>query len=336
MDLYINSLAVALPEKILTNADLEEIMDTSDEWIRTRTGILQRHILKEEENSADFAIKAAKEALLLANLEANELTHIFVATCTPQMLTPSMACLVAGALEIKENKQLFALDINAACSGFVYGIELIRSIFALNPKAKVLFVTSESLSRRMNYLDRSTSVLFGDAAAAVVLSNAPLSDANQPQLKIIDSLCYADGTLKDLITIGGGTALIGHVGYELKEDFFLQMQGREVYKHAIRSMAQSCKDILGKNDLSLDDIRFAVPHQANIRIIEAVYDKLEVPEKARFINVQKYGNTSASSIPLALSDIFEANSLEDNNKILLTTFGGGLTWGSALLEVCKV
>ncbi len=332
MNLYINSLAVSLPEKILTNFDLEKIMDTSDEWIRTRTGIEQRHVLQEEENSADFAIEAAKEALLLASIEANELTHIFVATCTPQMLTPSMACLVAGALEIKENKQLFALDINAACSGFVYGIELIRSIFALNPKAKVLFVTSESLSRRMNYLDRSTSVLFGDAATAIVISSQILSDAHQPQLKIIDSLCYTDGTLKDLITIGGGTALIGHVGYELREDFFLQMQGRDVYKHAIRSMAQSCKDILEKHSLNLSEIRFAVPHQANMRIIEAVYDKLEVPLEARFVNVHKYGNTSASSIPLALHDVFEKNLLRADDKILLTTFGGGLTWGSALFE----
>ncbi len=332
MNLYINSLAIDVPERILTNLDLEKMMDTTDEWIRTRTGIEQRHVMREDENGSTFAIAASKKALELAQLPASELTHIFVATCTPQMLTPSMACLVAGALEITENKQLYALDINAACSGFVYGVELIRSIFALNPNAKVLFVTSESLSRRMNYQDRTTSVLFGDAAGALVITNSP-RELSQPQVKILDSLCYTDGTLKDLITIGGGTALLGQVGYEIEDDFFLQMQGREVYKHAIRSMSGSCKDILGKNNFSLEDIRFAVPHQANMRIIEAVYDKLGVPEEARFINVQKYGNTSASSIPLALNDIYAQNLLKKDDKILLTTFGGGLTWGSALLEV---
>ncbi len=332
MDLFINSLAVDIPDKVITNFDFEKILDTTDEWIRTRTGIEQRHVMQEHENSATFAISAAKKALELAKLPARELTHIFVATCTPQMLTPSMACIIAGALQINENKRLFALDINAACTGFVYGIELIRSIFCLNPNAKVLFVTSESLSRRMNYQDRSTSVLFGDAAAAVVITSSAL-ECEQQQMKILDSMCYADGTLQDLITIGGGTALIGHVGYELKEDFFLQMQGREVYKHAIRSMAQSCTEILEKNNLAMEDVRFAVPHQANKRIIDAVYDKLEVPQSARFINVQKYGNTSASSIPLALSDIYGHNILKKQDKLLFTAFGGGLTWGSALFEV---
>lgn len=331
MDIYINSLAVGLPQKTLTNFDLEKIMDTSDEWIRTRTGIENRHVMQEDENSADFAIRAAKKALALADFPSHELTHIFVATCTPQMLTPSMACLVASALDIKENKQVFALDINAACSGFIYGLELIRSIFALNPQAKILFVTSEALSRRMNYKDRSTSVLFGDAATAILLTSEKRNIA-LPQLKVKDTLCYTDGTLQELITIGGGTDFICQVDGTIDEQFFLQMQGREVYKHAIRSMSQSCKNILEKNSLSLEDISYVVPHQANLRIIEAVYDKLQVPESARFVNVQKYGNTSASSIPLALSDIFQEKTLKTEDIFLLTTFGGGLTWASALLE----
>ncbi len=332
MSLYINSLAVSAPKKVLTNFDLEKLMDTNDEWIRTRTGIEERHILEKEENISTFAIDASKKALSLSAIEAKELTHIFVATCTPQMLMPSMACIIAGSLDMQGNKNLYATDINAACSGFVYALELVRASFALNPQAKVLLVTSEALSRRLNYQDRSTSILFGDAAAAVVLT-ADTKETKQSQFQVIDSLCYTDGALKDLIRIGGGTQSIFQVGDFVEEDFFLQMQGQEVYKHAIRSMSNSCKEILERNNLTLNDIRFAVPHQANIRIINAVYDKLNVPEQARFVNVQKYGNTSAASIPLALEEIIEQKILKSGDIILLTTFGGGLTWGSALLKV---
>ncbi len=331
MSVYLNSLCVSIPQKIMTNADFEKIMDTNDEWIRSRTGIEQRHIMDEGENGSFFAIDAAAKALTLAGVEASEITHIFAATCTPQMLIPSMACIVAGAIDV--NKNVMAFDFNAACSGFVYGVELIRATLALNPHAKILFVTTESLSRRMNYQDRTTSVLFGDAASACVFTSQKSMKALNVQLKVIDTLCYTDGKLKDLITIGGGTSFSGQLGATIDEDFFLQMQGREVYKHAVRSMTNSCIDVLEKNNLSLSDISYAVPHQANTRIIEAVYDKLNVPEKARFVNVHKYGNTSASSIPLALTELFVEKPMKGEEKILLTTFGGGLTWASALFEV---
>ncbi len=330
MNVYLNSLCVSVPKNVMTNADFEKIMDTNDEWIRSRTGIEQRHIMEEGENGSFFAIEASKNALELAGIEASEITHIFAATCTPQMLIPSMACIVASELDIQKNVMSF--DFNAACSGFVYGLELIRSTLALKPEAKILFVTSESLSRRMNYQDRTTSVLFGDAASASVFTSQKLSTSSGVQLKVIDTKCYTDGKLKDLITIGGGTSFSGQLGSTVDEDFFLQMQGRDVYKHAVRSMTNSCKDVLEANKLELSDISYAVPHQANTRIIDAVYDKLEVPEEARFVNVHKYGNTSASSIPLALSELFVEKPIKKEEKILLTTFGGGLTWGSALLE----
>ncbi len=335
MSVYFNSLSISLPDKVIKNSDLEKIMDTNDEWIRSRTGIEQRHVMNAEENGSDFAIDASKKALAKAGIEACELTHIFAATCTPEMLLPSMACIVAGALEINSNKHLMAFDFNAACSGFVYGIEIARGILALNPDAKILFVTTESLSRRLNYQDRTTAVLFGDAASACVITSQKNTnlDESVTQFKVIDSKCYTDGKLKDLITIGGGTSFSGQLGTTVEEDFFLQMQGREVYKHAVRSMITSCKEILEKNNFTLKDISYAVPHQANTRIIEAVYDKLEVPNEARFINVHKYGNTSASSIPLALSELFAEKNMKKEEKILLTTFGGGLTWASALFEV---
>ncbi len=331
MSIYIHSLAFSVPKKIVTNFDLEKMMDTSDEWIRTRTGIEQRHILTPEENSIDFAIEASKEALTLANVLPSELTHIFVATCTPQMLTPSMACMLAGALDIHESKKVFALDINAACSGFVYGLDLIDAIIKQNENAQVLFVTSEALSRRLNYQDRSTAVLFGDGSAAVIIS-AKKKVSDKLQFIVHDSQCYSDGTLKDLIRIGGGTSIIGQVGDNIDEEFFLQMQGREVYKHAIRSMSSACKEVLERNNLSLADIRYVVPHQANKRIIDSIYDSLNVPEEARYINVQRFGNTSASSIPLALAEILEQNLLQKNDKILLATFGAGLTWAASIIE----
>ncbi len=333
MSVFLNSLSVSLPENIMSNADFEKIMDTNDEWIRSRTGIEQRRIMQNDQNGSTFAIEASKKALAAAKLDASELTHIFAATCTPEMLLPSMACIVAGSLDINPNKNVLSMDFNAACSGYVYGIELVRAALALNPDAKILFVTSESLSRRMNYQDRTTSVLFGDAATACVLTAEKRENLDTVQLEIIDTKCYTDGKLKDLITIGGGTAFSGQLGAQIDADFFLQMQGREVYKHAVRSMTTSCKEILERNNLLLSDIAYAVPHQANTRIIEAVYDKLEVPAEARFVNVHKYGNTSASSIPLALSELFVEKPVKKEDKILLTTFGGGLTWGSALFKI---
>ncbi len=331
MSIYLNSLSVSLPEKILTNFDFEKILDTTDEWIRTRTGIEQRHVLNADENPTSFAVQASRQALEQAQISPDELTHIIVATCTPEMFMPSMACIIAGELDFVNNKQVVAFDFNAACSGFIYGMELLRSIFALNKEAKILFVTSEFLSRKMNYEDRSTCVLFGDAAVASVFTSKK-RETQDFQLEVIDTKCYTDGKLKDLITVGGGTAFQAKIGTTVDEDFFLKMQGREVYKYAVRSMMQSCLDILESNGLSLSDVRLAVPHQANVRIIEAVYDKLNVPESARFVNVQKYGNTSASSIPLALKDIAEQKTLKENDIILSTTFGGGLTWGSALFK----
>ncbi len=334
MSIYINSLAYSVPNKVITNFDLEKMMDTSDEWIRSRTGIEKRHILTAEENSIDYAIDAAKKALALSKTNANELTHIFVATCTPQMLTPSMACMVAGALEIIESKKVFALDINAACSGFLYGLDLIDAVVRQCKNAKVLFITSEALSRRLNYQDRTTAVLFGDGSAAVVISNNKEDKAQEEacQFRLIDTQCYTDGTLQDLIRIGGGTAILSQVGDSIDEEFFLQMQGREVYKHAIRSMSNACKEVLSRNNLSLSDIRFVVPHQANKRIIDSIFDSLEVSEEARYINVQRFGNTSASSIPIALSEILDTKVLKTGDKLLLTTFGAGLTWAASIIE----
>ncbi len=330
MNIFINSLEFSLPSRIVTNLDLEKIMDTNDEWIRTRTGIHERRFIKDTENALDFALEASKKALHSANIQASDLTHIFVATCSAHMLMPSMACTIAGMLE-NTSKNVFALDFNAACSGFVYGIELIKSIVKSNENAKVLFITSETLSRKINLQDRTTAVLFGDGASAAIISSTQ-GNSNTKEFLLLDSICYSDGTYHNLITLGGGTSKNPQIGDAIDEDAFIQMQGREVYKLAVRSMAQSCQEILEKNNISLKDLAYVVPHQANMRIIEAVCERLEVPEEKRFVNVHKYGNTSASSIPIALAELLEEQNVEENNIILLTSFGAGLTWGSILLK----
>ncbi len=333
---HIAGLAVSVPENTLSNFDLEKIMDTSDEWIVTRTGIRSRHVLKDDENISQYAVAAAEKALADAQVSASQITHLLVATCSPETLSPSVACIVAeklglskfsGLQHISENNpSLVCFDFNAACSGFIYGLELSRAFLALNPDAVILLVTAESLSRRMNYRDRTTSVLFGDGAGAVVIRGS-----GRHLFKILDVSVGADGDYKDLIRIGGGTDKKVQVGDTIAEDFFLTMQGREVFKHAVRGMAQESLKLLAKNSLTVADVDLFIAHQANLRIIEAVGERLNISPDKVFTNLEKYGNTSASSIVLAMAEAREQGLLKQGQKTLLTAFGAGLTWGSALL-----
>lgn len=333
---HIAGLGVSVPDNTLSNFDLEKIMDTSDEWIVTRTGIRNRYVLKEDENISQYAAVAAEKALADAKVSASEITHLLVATCSPETLSPSVACIVAEKLGLSKysglqlispnNSSLVCFDFNAACSGFIYGLELSRAFLALNPNAVILLVTAESLSRRMNYQDRTTSVLFGDAAGAVVIRSG-----GDHLFKILDVSLGADGDYKDLIRIGGGTDKKVQVGDRIGEDYFLTMQGREVFKHAVRGMAQESLKLLDKNSLTVEDIDLFIAHQANLRILEAVGDRLNIPQDKVFTNLEKYGNTSASSIVLAMAEAREQGLLRPGQKTLLTAFGAGLTWGSALL-----
>lgn len=336
MTCQIAGLGVSVPENTLSNFDLEKIMDTSDEWIVTRTGIKNRHVLKDGENISRCAEEACKAAMAEAGISPSEITHLLVATCTPETLSPSTACILAEKLGLSKytglplisenNPSLVCFDFNAACSGFVYGLELSRAFLALNKDAVVLLVTAESLSRRMNYNDRTTSVLFGDGAGAVVIRAE-----GEHVFKILDVSIGADGDYKDLIRIGGGTDKKVAVGDTITEDFFLSMQGREVFKHAVRGMAQESLKLLSKNGLSVDDIDLFIAHQANLRIIEAVGERLNISQDKVFTNLEKYGNTSASSIVLAMAEAREKGLLKKGKKTLLTAFGAGLTWGSALI-----
>ena len=333
---HISGLGVSVPDKILTNQDLEKIMDTSDEWIVTRTGIKTRHIVKDNENISDYAFLAAVKAIEEAQISFSEITHVLVATCTPETLSPSVACVLAEKLALSaysglqlissHNPGLVCLDFNAACSGFVYGLDLARAFLALNPHATILLVAAECLSRKMNYQDRSTSILFGDAAGACIISAK-----GNALFRLLDVSVGADGDYKDLIRIGGGTDKKVQVGDTISEDFFLTMQGREVFKYAVRGMAQESLKLLHKNALQAEDIDLFIAHQANLRIIDAVRERLQLPQEKVFTNLDKYGNTSAASIVLAMAEAREQGILKKGQKIVLTAFGAGLTWGSALL-----
>ena len=329
---HICGLGSYVPPKILTNRDLEKLVDTSDEWIMSRTGIRQRHILDSGVNASDAALVAARAALTDAGVSAGELTHIFVATCSPDYFCPSTACLVAGRLGLSARSEghgahVMCMDFNAACSGFLYGLELARSALALRPDAVVLLIGAEALSRRIDFSDRSTCVLFGDGAGAVVLRGAGTGCL----WRVRDSVCCADGSMHDLIVMGGGSAMEVKKGDALPDDFFLAMQGREVFRQAVRSMTAESLAMLERHGMQVSDIDLFIAHQANLRIIEAVGSRLGIAEDKVFINVQDYANTSAATLPLAVDDARSQGRLKPGMKVLLATFGGGITWGAALL-----
>lgn len=322
---HIHAMGAFVPNQTLSNDDLAAIVDTSDQWIVERTGIRQRHKIDPADNASDLGFRASLLALDQIGLDPCMLTHVITATCTPDYLTPSVACIIAGNLNAGP---VMAFDIGAACTGYIYGLSLCRSIVSSEPQARILFVCVEALTRRLNWKDRSTCVLFGDAAVATVFSSAKAGSI----CAIEDVICQSDGSLRDLILIGGGTACQYQEGSTVDEAFFLSMQGRDTYKHAVRQMVNVCKEILARNDISMTDIDLFIPHQANLRIIEAVGARLDVDSSRVFTNVDLYGNTSAASIPLALAEARAQGRIQPGARVLITAFGSGLTWGAALLR----
>lgn len=329
---FIHSFGSYMPERILTNEALSRFVDTDDEWITTRTGIAQRHVLAEGENASDAGHKAALLALKNAGCVPHDITHLLVATCTPEALTPATACILAGKLGCGP---IMALDINAACSGFLYGLEIARGLLATTPNATVLLVCVEALTRRLDWRDRSTCVLFGDGAGAAVLraSQTYRADGEADALaQLKDVICASDGTLHKLINIGGGTATRYEPGQTVQDDYFLQMHGSDVFKHAVRSMTAVCQQILERNALTIEDVHVLVPHQANMRIIEAVGERLHIAGERVFVNVATHGNTSSASVPLAIDDALTQGRIQKGDMLLTTSFGAGLTWSAALLQ----
>ncbi len=330
--LSIGGFGAYAPPTVVTNADLAKRVDTSDEWIVSRTGISERRVAEPGLAGSDLALEAAKAALARSGRAVEEITHIIYCGCTPDAVCPSAACSLGNKLGAPH---VAGFDLNAACSSYVYGLTVARGIVLADPSACILLAAAEVLSHRCNWEDRSTCVLFGDGAGACLVCGKDVRPAAAhavPDAELIDVRISGDASLGKLLEIGGGSSHPYTLGQPVGEEYFIRMQGREVFKHAVRSMGAICREILEANNLSVRDIDVLVPHQANSRIIEAVGDRLEVPADKVFVNVQKYGNTSAASIPLALGEALDAGVIKPGMTVLLTTFGGGFTWGAALLR----
>lgn len=311
----VKSIGAYAPKNILTNKDFESMVDTTDEWITRRTGIKQRHIASNEEFTSDLAYNAGKIALERAGLEAKDLDAIIVATLSPDYFAmPSTACVVAKKLGVSD---IMAFDISAACTGFIYLLEVARGLI-LSGKKNILIIGAEKISSILDYSDRSTCVLFGDGAGAAVVS---VVEKNP----IIDIHTASNGEYEDYLYTKRGQDFNNPIGLKL------EMRGNEVFKVAVNTLANDVEDILKKNNIKPNDIDLFIPHQANLRIIKHVQEKLGFSDSQCALCVDKYGNTSAASIPMAMNDMYEQGRLKNGSLILLDAFGGGFTWGSALL-----
>ncbi|MCF6346610.1 MAG: ketoacyl-ACP synthase III [Thiomicrorhabdus sp.] len=309
-----------LPEKILTNADLEKMVDTSDEWIRERTGIEQRHIAAEGQTTCDLAEQATLKALDMAGLEASAIDLIIVATTTPDKTFPSTACLLQQRLAIHGCP---AFDIQAVCSGFVYALSVADQFIKTGMAKCVLVVGAETLSRIINWTDRNTCVLFGDGAGAVLL------EASE-QEGILSTHIHADGQYEDLLHVPSGISKLP--SSDSIEERTMNMKGNEVFKMAINTLSRIAKETLEANGLQKEDIDWLVPHQANLRIINGTAKKLKLSADQAVITVHKHANTSSASVPLALDEAIRDGRIQRGHMLLLEAFGGGFTWGSALIR----
>ncbi len=312
-----------LPKRVLTNTDLEQMVETSDEWITSRTGIKTRHIAGTGEQNFHLAAQAARRALDDAGVSPESLDLIVVATLSPHMIMPSTACFVQAELGAKN---AFAYDINAACAGFTYGLDLASQYIRNRPEMKILLIGSETLSTRVNWQDRNTCVLFGDGSGAVVLSG---SDDGRG---VLGSCLRSDGSFWQLLCMDSPESQNPDLRTEDWAGSLIRMNGSEIFKHAVRMMEGVTNQVLQENNLSIADVDLVIPHQANIRILKNLRERLGVPEDKMFINLSQYGNTSAASIPIALDEANRQGRIHPGDLILLCTFGGGLTWGALLIR----
>ena len=320
----IKSIGAYVPEKILSNKDFEKIVDTTEEWIFKRTGIQTRRIADASESTSDLAVNAARIAIERAGLTAKDVDMIICATITPDYFCmPSTACVIADKLGIKN---VPAFDISAACSGFIYALSIARGFIISGLKKNVLIIGAETLSRIVDYQDRTTCVLFGDGAGAAIIGAT--EDKSQA---IIDANISSDGEFQEfLITPSPGSKNPCSTQMIEERMHFMKMKGNETFKIAVRTLTNDVIELLEKNETTKNEIKHFIPHQANHRIIAAVGDAIGLREDQVVLTVAKYGNTSAASIPMAMNDIYEEGRLKNGDLILLDAFGGGLTWGSAL------
>ncbi len=326
MNAYIKSIGTYIPERRVTNDELAKTMDTSDEWIRSHTGIGSRHIADKSMNTADIAIKAAEVALERGGVKAEELDMIILTTATPDYVGfPATACIVQDKLGASNAG---AFDLTAGCTGFVYGLEVAKNFLKSGHMKNILLVSAEMLTQIANWEDRNTAVLFGDGAGAVVVSTSDddISGIDDTILKAEGSGSYA------LERKVGGVAHPYEEGKTTWADTALYMDGQAVYKFAVKVNTQLISSLMERNNLTIDDIKWIVPHQANERILQAAAKRLKLSMDKFFLNLEEYANTSSASIPLALNDLYEKGELKRGDKLLLTGFGAGLTYGGAIIR----
>lgn len=309
-----------LPQEIISNDDLSKTLDTSDEWIVSRSGIKRRHQAAEGEATSDLAVSAAKSALADAGVSANDIDMIIVSTTTPDLTFPATAALVQQKLGISHGA---AFDVQAVCSGFIYGLSVASAMIESGQARRALLIGAETMTRLLDWSDRATAVLFGDGGGAVVLEETELAAADEPH--IVGSYLRSDGNLKDLLYVDGGPSTTGTTGK-------LRMQGREVYRHAVGNIAEAINSLLAQHDLTVADIDWFVPHQANKRIIDGVAKRIGLPSEKTVVTIQDHANTSAASIPLALHELVKSGRVSSGDLIMLEAMGGGLTWGANLIR----
>jgi 3-oxoacyl-[acyl-carrier-protein] synthase-3 len=313
-----------LPERRLTNAELERMVETTDQWIVDRTGIRERRLAADDEATSDLAAAAGRQALTAAGVPASELDLIIVATATPDMLFPATACLVQERLGAK---QAFAFDLSAACTGFLYALAVADQYLRAGTHRTILVIGAEVLSRMIDWTDRSTCILFGDGAGAVVLRG------EQGERGVLSTHLHSDGSLWDLIHVpGGGSRLPPSVETLAGRKNFLKMKGNETFRVAVRALEEVAREALAANRLVPSDVALVVPHQANLRILQAVAERLGIPIERVFLNLDRYGNTSAASVPIALDEAVRQGRVRPDDLLLLEAFGAGLTWGAAMLR----
>jgi len=322
----LKSIGGYAPSQVLSNADLEKMVDTTDEWIEKRTGIKERRIASAEEATSDLGVKAALLAIERAGIDKSEVDLIICATLSPDYLCmPSTACVIAGKLDLPN---VMAFDISAACSGFVYMLSMAKAFIESGAKKNILLIGAEKISSMIDYTDRGTCILFGDGAGAAIVGVT--EDINEA---IIDVHASADGKYGDLlITPGCGSKYPCSQETLDNKLHYIKMSGNDVYKIAVKTLTNDVIDILKNNNLTSSQIDHFIPHQANFRIIEAVRAKLDFPIEKTILTVAKYGNTSAASIPMAINDAYEEGRIKKGDLMLLDTFGGGFTWASALVR----
>jgi 3-oxoacyl-[acyl-carrier-protein] synthase-3 len=313
-----------VPAEILTNADLEKMVDTTDEWITTRTGIKERRRAAKDEFTSDMAAKAAQRAMKMAGVTGDQIQLIIVATITPDMPFPATACLVQQKIGAK---RAAAFDLEAACSGFIYGLEVAQQFINSRTYDTVLVIGAEKLSSIVNWNDRNTCVLFGDGAGAAILQNRENSHG------LLTAVMGADGEKADLLFMpGGGSRCPATTDSVAAKLHYLQMEGKETFKNAVQAMQSAATEVLRRCEIDITKIKCVIPHQANRRIIDAVSERLGATPEQVFVNLHKYGNTSAASVAIALDEAVSSGKVRRGDLILLIVFGAGLTWGAAVIE----